>query len=408
MKRSLKILFLVICLFSFCNVVNAVSEKNLVNIYLFHSYTCKHCKEEIKLLDELEKEYDNIKVYKYEVNENGNGELLKNISEIMGSKVTGTPYTIIGNKVFSGYDYENSKGRFKGAIEYYSKYGYEDKVGEYISSIPLPSYEVKDTDPDVDEYISNYISYKVKLPLIGEVKLKNLTLPLITVVIGLADGFNPCAMWVLLFLISMLIGMKDKKRMWILGSTFLLISALIYLIFMMSWLNLANLLISVVWVRVIIAIVSLVGGIINLRGYIKHRKVSGCDVVDDKKRNRIITRIKKFTTEKNFWLAILGVIVLAISVNVVELACSAGLPVMFIEILSLNNLTAIEEIIYIVLYMLFFLLDDFVVFVIAMTTLSLTGVSSKYGNLSKLIGGILMLLIGLLLMFKPEWIMFNF
>lgn len=408
MKRSLKILFLVICLFSFCNVVNAVSEKNLVNIYLFHSYTCKHCKEEIKLLDELEKEYDNIKVYKYEVNENENGELLKNISEIMGSKVTGTPYTIIGNKVFSGYDYENSKGRFKGAIEYYSKYGYEDKVGEYISSIPLPSYEVKDTDPDVDEYISNYISYKVKLPLIGEVKLKNLTLPLITVVIGLADGFNPCAMWVLLFLISMLIGMKDKKRMWILGSTFLLISALIYLIFMMSWLNLANLLISVVWVRVIIAIVSLVGGIINLRGYIKHRKVSGCDVVDDKKRNKIITRIKKFTTEKNFWLAILGVIVLAISVNVVELACSAGLPVMFIEILSLNNLTAIEEIIYIVLYMLFFLLDDFVVFVIAMTTLSLTGVSSKYGNLSKLIGGILMLLIGLLLMFKPEWIMFNF
>ena len=408
MKRSLKILFLVICLFSFCNVVNAVSEKNLVNIYLFHSYTCKHCKEEIKLLDELEKEYDNIKIYKYEVNENGNGELLKNISEIMGSKVTGTPYTIIGNKVFSGYDYENSKGRFKGAIEYYSKYGYEDKVGEYISSIPLPSYEVKDTDPDVDEYISNYISYKVKLPLIGEVKLKNLTLPLITVVIGLADGFNPCAMWVLLFLISMLIGMKDKKRMWILGSTFLLISALIYLIFMMSWLNLANLLISVVWVRVIIAIVSLVGGFINLRGYIKHRKVSGCDVVDDKKRNKIITRIKKFTTEKNFWLAILGVIVLAISVNVVELACSAGLPVMFIEILSLNNLTAIEEIIYIVLYMLFFLLDDFVVFVIAMTTLSLTGVSSKYGNLSKLIGGILMLLIGLLLMFKPEWIMFNF
>ena len=408
MKRSLKILFLVICLFSFCNVVNAVSEKNLVNIYLFHSYTCKHCKEEIKLLDELEKEYDNIKVYKYEVNENENGELLKNISEIMGSKVTGTPYTIIGNKVFSGYDYENSKGRFKGAIEYYSKYGYEDKVGEYISSIPLPSYEVKDTDQDVDEYISNYISYKVKLPLIGEVKLKNLTLPLITVVIGLADGFNPCAMWVLLFLISMLIGMKDKKRMWILGSTFLLISALIYLIFMMSWLNLANLLISVVWVRVIIAVVSLVGGFINLRGYIKHRKVSGCDVVDDKKRNRIITRIKKFTTEKNFWLAILGVIVLAISVNVVELACSAGLPVMFIEILSLNNLTAIEEIIYIVLYMLFFLLDDFVVFVIAMTTLSLTGVSSKYGNLSKLIGGILMLFIGLLLMFKPEWIMFNF
>ena len=88
------------------------------------------------------------------------------------------------------------------------------------------------------------------------------------------------------------------------------------------------------------------GGIFNLYGYFKNRKSSGCTVVNDKKRNKIFDRIKKFTSEKNFFLAIIGVIILAVSVNIVELACSAGLPVMFIEILSINNLTIVEEIIY--------------------------------------------------------------
>ena len=99
---------------------------------------------------------------------------------------------------------------------------------------------------------------------------------------------------------------------------------------------------------------------------------------------------------------------LALSVNVVELACSAGLPVMFIEILSLNNPTVIEKVIYIALYMIFFLLDDLIVFFVAMRTMELTGFSTKYGKLSKLVGGILLLGIGILLIFKPEWLMFNF
>ena len=99
---------------------------------------------------------------------------------------------------------------------------------------------------------------------------------------------------------------------------------------------------------------------------------------------------------------------LALSVNIVELACSAGLPVMFTQILSMNNLTIIEEVLYIALYMLFFLIDDIVVFVIAMLTLNIKGISSKYGKYSKLIGGILLLIIGVLMIFKPEWLMFNF
>ena len=367
MKYIKKILFILLMFTISLSIVNASNEKNLVNIYFFHSNTCNHCNKELKLLNKLEKEYDNIIVYKYEISNNDNMLLLNKISELMGDRVTGVPYTIIGATSYSGYSEEESKGKFKATIDYYGKYGYRDVVGESIGNIKLPTYEIEEDVINVSDYANENTSYKISLPLIGKVELKNLTLPLITLIIGLVDGFNPCAMWILLFLISMLINMKDKKRMIILGVTFLLASSLVYTIFMFTWLNLASIFMSIFWIRLIIALIALIGGAINILGYF-NKKEDGCDVVDDKKRNKIFSRIKKFTSENKLSIAILGIILLAISVNIVELACSAGLPLMFTEILSLNNLTKIEEIFYILLYMFFFMLDDMIVFIIAVVT----------------------------------------
>ena len=216
-------------------------------------------------------------------------------------------------------------------------------------------------------------------------------------------------MWILLFLISTLIGMKDKKRLWILGSTFLISSALVYLAFMVSWLEFAKVISGIKLVRMAIALVALIGGILNLRSYIKSLgNADGCDVVDAKKRKKIFTKVRKFTHEKSFILAILGIILLAASVNIIELACSAGLPVIFTQLLAMNNLSGLEYALYIIIYIIFFMLDDFVIFFISIKTMELTGVSTKYSKFSHLIGGILMLLIGILLVLKPEWLMFNF
>ena len=383
-------------------------EKNLVNIYLFYSYTCPHCKEEEKLLEELKDKYDNIRVYQYEVSSEENSLLLDKASEIFNTSVSGVPFTVIGEKVYKGFNYENARARFMGTIEYYSEYGYKDIVGEYIGGVELPSYPLPEETPDIGEYLEDYNNYKIEVPLFGVVETKNLTLPVIAILIGLVDGFNPCAMWVLLFLISMLIGMKDKRKMIVLGTAFLVTSAFIYLLFMVAWLNVATLLLSVNYVRIGIGAVAIIGAVFNLFGYFHHRKETGCNVVNDKKRNKIFDRIKKFTHEENFFLALVGVMALAISVNIVELACSAGLPVMFTQILSMNNLTIIEEVLYIALYMLFFLIDDLVIFFIAVRTMEVSGVSTKYGKASKLIGGILLLIIGVLMIFKPEWLMFNF
>lgn len=383
-------------------------KDNLVNIYLFYSDTCPHCAEEEKLLDELEDKYKNIKIYRYEIGNQENSILLDEVAGLFDTTVTGVPFTVIGGKVYKGFSYENSKAKFMGTIEYYSEYGYKDIVGEYIGGVELPSYQLPEETPDIGEYLEDYNNYKIEVPLFGVVETKNLTLPVIAILIGLVDGFNPCAMWVLLFLISMLIGMKDKRKMIVLGTAFLVTSAFIYLLFMVAWLNVATLLLSVNYVRIGIGAVAIIGAVFNLFGYFHHRKETGCNVVNDKKRNKIFDRIKKFTHEENFFLALVGVMALAISVNIVELACSAGLPVMFTQILSMNNLTVVQEVMYIALYMLFFLIDDLIVFIVAVKTMEVTGVSTKYGKLSKLIGGVLLLLIGILMIFKPEWLMFNF
>ena len=407
MKKFVKIILLLILITLSTSIVKADEEKNLVNIYFFHSNTCSHCKREKELLTELEKKYPNIKIYSYEISDENNAKLLEEVTKLYETKTTGTPFTIIGDKYYKGYNSENSKSEFIATIEYYSKYGYIDRTGEYIGNIKLPTYEIKENQIDIDDYIKEFTTYKIKI-LGKTIELKKLTLPIISILIGFVDGINPCAMWVLLFLISMLIGMKDRKKMWILGLTFLGTSALIYLLFMFAWLNAATLLLTINWVRLIVGLIAITGSIINLISYIRHRKDNGCDVIDENKRNKIFSKIKKFTQEKNLFIGIIGCMTLAVSVNIIELACSAGLPVMFTQILSMNNLNIIEQVLYIALYMLFFLIDDLIVFFIAMRTMELTGFSTKYGKIAKLIGGILLMIIGVLMIFKPSWLMFNF
>lgn len=253
----------------------------------------------------------------------------------------------------------------------------------------------------------NDVNFKV--PILGEFNAKTVSLPLLSMIMGAVDGFNPCAMWILIFLITMLFNMKDRRKMWILGLTFITTSGLIYLLFMMSWLNLATFLTKIPYIRLLISIFSVIFGMINIYRYLNALdKDVGCDITNQKQRNKIMERIKKIITEKKFILSLLGIIILAVSVNILELLCSLGLPVIFTQVLAINNLTTFQYAIYIFIYILFFLIDDILIFFIAMKTLNIKGISNKYTKYSHLIGGIIMLILGLLMALKPEWLMFNF
>ena len=252
-------------------------------------------------------------------------------------------------------------------------------------------------------------SYSVDTGLFGVVSLKDVSLPIFTIILGAVDGFNPCAMWILIFLITMMFSMHDRFKMWILGLTFIFTSGFVYLCFMLSWLSLASFLSSVVLIRFLIACFAVLFGMVNIYRYFKSLNSDvGCDVTDKKKRLKIMERIKKIVNEKSFLLSILGIMLLAFSVNLIELLCSLGIPVMFTNVLAMNELSTLEYVIYIGLYLIFFLIDDILIFVIAMKTLKIKGISNKYTKYSHLIGGIIMVLLGILMVIKPEWLMFNF
>ncbi len=398
MNRIRKIIITALLLF--IPFVVSADEKTL-RVYLFHQESCPHCKKEIQYLEELKNEYSNLDVVTYEVSQNVmNYNFMNRVIDKTGIVTNGqVPFTIIGTDYYIGFE-DHVKKSIKDSI---------DKFLNDKNSIDVIAKVKNGEDVSNIKYNVNPKSTKV-IPILGEIDAKKVSLPLVAIVIGAVDGFNPCAMWVLLFLIGMLFHMKDKKKMWILGITFLLTSAVMYLLIMAAWLKVALSFMTVVWLRIFIAIVALVAGLVNLNSYIKEkkRKDDGCEIVDEKKRKKMFTKIKKITSEKKFILAIFGIIALAISVNLVELACSAGLPLIFTQILALNDLSTFEYVIYMLIYILFFLIDDIVVFVIAMLTLNIKGISSKYGKYSHLIGGIIMILIGILMIFKPEWLMFNF
>ncbi len=391
MKKYIVILFLFLLL-----PIGVIAQEK-PTIYLFYSSSCPHCKEEKAYLNELK----DVSVKMYEVTEHKENSIwMNNVKKTLGDDHQYVPYTVIGDISITGFN-ENTKLRIETALEECQKEKCENisqKVKEAGKALTIEKEE-EETKKEEEEF---------ELPLLGRVNGKEVSLPIVAIIIGLVDGFNPCAMWVLVFLISLLLGMKNEKRRWMIGITFLTTSAFVYLLFMTAWLKISLTISQITWVRMLIGLVALIGAFVNIKNYITMRKKDiGCTVVDEEKRKKTITKIKKIVNEKSAFLAIIGVITLAFSVNFVELACSAGLPLLFTQILALNKLSILSYAFYMFIYIICYLLDDILIFMIAMITLKITGITNKYTKYTHLIGGIIMLLIGLLMIFKPEILMMN-
>ncbi len=402
LKKALTILtFLFILLvpfgFAYAQEDTAV-ENDKINIYFFWGEGCPHCAGEKDFLEQYVKDNPDVVVKDYEVwGSKENLNLMMEFAKALDVDVRGVPFTVIGEHYVIGWVSDSySGGKIKEAVE----------CGRSESCPDIGAKILNNEEPEVKGEKVIGIPETMDLPIIGEIETKDFSLPLLTVVLGVLDGFNPCAMWTLVFLISLLLGLKDRKRMWTLGIVFIATSAFVYFLFMAAWLNFILFIGMVTWVRAIIGLVALGGGIYNLREYVVN-KDANCKVTNKEKRQKVFKRLKDITHKKSFLLAIGGIILLAFAVNLVEAVCSAGLPAVYTQILSLNNLSQAQYYFYILLYIFFFMLDDLIIFFIAMTTLHMTGASKKYSRLSNLIGGILMAVIGLLLIFKPELLMFG-
>ena len=390
-------------LFLFLLLIIPISVKadSKYNIYLFYGDKCPHCAEEEKFFENYLEDNKDINLVKYEVwNSEENRELLVKVQDEINNHTSGVPYLVIGEKAVVGYLSGSTDKQIEKLID---KYRSNSKKIDVIESINKGEHIKQEKDKHDKE------DKEFNLPILGKVNAKTVSLPLLSVVLGFVDGFNPCAMWILLFLITLLINNKDKKKMVILGLTFIIFSGLTYLCFMLTWLNLATFLNKITIIRFIIAMIALAAGFINLNNFYKStKKEDGCEIVKPTKRKKIIDSIKKIVNEKKFIIALCGIIVLAFSVNIIEMMCSVGLPLMFTQILSMNDLSVLEYGIYMLIYILFFLIDDIVIFIIAVISSKITAISTKLTKYSHLIAGILLLLIGLIMLIKPSLLMFNF
>lgn len=400
MKNYIIYTFLFFVLIFSLNFYPASAAENL-NVYFFWGDGCPHCEKERNVLDLLEENYPNIKIYDFEIyKHNENISLLQKISTDLGVAIDGVPLTIIGDKQFTGFSEYLTPNELKNRIEQCLNQNCPDNTGKIIGIVE------EGANINIETKGDNNVTKEIRLPFLGLIKIENFSLPLLTIIMGGLDGFNPCAMWTLLFLISLLLGMENKKRMWFFGIAFIIASASVYFLFMAAWLNLILFLGFIAWVRVVIGIFALAGGSYNIKEFFKNTK-GGCCVTGDEKRQKIFNKLKLITHAHSFWMGLLGIIILAFAVNLVELICSAGLPAIYTQVLALSDLNSWQYYLYIGLYIFVFMMDDLFVFLMAMITLQMTGITTKYARTSKLVGGILMLAIGSLLIFKPEILMFG-
>src|SRR3989339_564209 len=352
-----------------------------VELKLFYSEFCPHCQKEELFLSKLVDKYPNLKITKYQIDTDKNNQKLFAITAArFGISQLGVPLTVISDQVIQGYGDDSTTGV---AIEQAIK----NQLSKATSEKEKPE-----------------LPSQISVPILGTLTISQLSLPIFTIIIAALDGFNPCAMWTLLFLISLLLGMKDRRRMWILGTAFIVTSAFVYFLFLSAWLNFFLFVGYSTWVRYLIGLVALGAGGYYLYDYVKN-KDGGCRVTGNEKRQQVFNRIKEIAYRQQFWLALSGMILLAFAVNMVELVCSAGLPAVYTQVLSYAKLPSWQHYLYLVFYILVFMLDDLFVFFTAMLTLKAVGLESKYSRYSHLIGGILILLIGFLVLFKPEWLM---
>ncbi|GIW69773.1 MAG: membrane protein [Patescibacteria group bacterium] len=383
----------------------ARAESGQLNIYLFQSDTCPHCQKEEEFLAEIAPKYPKLTINSYEITNNiYNLRLMTKVAEKLGAESGAVPFLVIGSETILGFGSPETTGvQIQNSIEKALESHPKDVVAEVLKE--NPDIKAKNTPIAADRKEIDEVGESEKPFFELKLDLESLPLPLFTFVIALMDGFNPCAMWVLLFLISILLGTKDRKKMWILGGVFILSSGFMYFLFLAAWLNFFLLIGYAVAVRYIVGIFAIGLGVYYLYDYHKNR--GGCVVSQNEKRKNLLEKIKKVILERSLIAAAAGMAILAVAVNLIELLCSAGLPAVFTKVLSMNSLPTFQYYLYLLFYIFVFMLDDMVVFVGAMITLEAFGIKNKYAKYSHLVGGVIVFLIGLALIFRPELLSFK-
>ncbi|MHB1036603.1 MAG: glutaredoxin family protein [Pirellulales bacterium] len=244
----------------------------------------------------------------------------------------------------------------------------------------------------------------IDLPMFGRLSAYDLGLPLFTLAVGLVDGFNPCAMWVLVFLLSVLVNLHSRAKILAVAGTFVVISGLAYFAFMAAWLNVFLFVGLLRPVQVTLAVLALAIGAIHIKDFFAFKRGISLSIPESA-RPRIYERVRRIVMAEHLWGAILGASVLAVLVNMIELLCTAGLPALYTQILSLHQLPPWANYLYLALYNAAYMADDALMVTIVVITLGRRKMQETQGRWLKLISGTVVFALGVVLLVKPEWLM---
>ncbi|MBP9758232.1 glutaredoxin, partial [Candidatus Dojkabacteria bacterium] len=236
MSRFISSIFLSIFTILILSLGVSAQDSN-ITINVFERDDCKHCQEEIKFLESLKKERSDLTVNLLDINEDGNKKLWEQVAELEKiSKVT--PITTIGYNIIVGFESSETTG--KKVIEILDNNKTENITIEKFlesggSKNKITSGSTCSDDPTIPCEIREDPVY-VKIPFTGIViNVKEYSLPVLSAVLGLIDGFNPCAMWVLVTFLFVLMQIGDKKKMWTIAGIFIVAETIMYHLILSLW-----------------------------------------------------------------------------------------------------------------------------------------------------------------------------
>jgi glutaredoxin len=337
---------------------------------------CPHCEAAKVFLDELRHERPSLRITIHDVAENPAAlQRLATLAAEHGIANSGVPTFLIGPDLIVG---------FLSA----------ETTGAEIRSL-------------LDRHSQGAASYRtvesIQTPWFGELRVRDLGLPLFTITIGLLDGLNPCSMWVLLFMLSLLAGLADRAKMLLIAGTFVAVEGLAYFAFMAAWLNLFLLIGISRITELTLGGIGVVAGAINIKDFWAFRRGISLGIPDAAKHG-LYARMRRILQAENIVAALVGTVLLAVLVQAIELLCTAGLPALYTRILTMHQLDGWTYYGYLVLYNVVYMLDDVVVLAIGIITISHYRLQEREGRWLKLISGLVMAGLGAVLLLQPKWL----
>ncbi len=385
MKKILRNLLLLFALFFVFSL--SVSANNTVNIYYFWGDGCPHCNIQKPTLEALEQNNNKIKVHYYETwYDRSNSELFNKVARSHGTSVTGVPATFIGSRYWVGYN-ETIREQIEEYVYQCLENGCNDKAYYTIFGEEPPIF--LDGEDKRVEYINIFGS---------QVEVSDMPLIFSTFLIAFIDGFNPCSLWVLSFLLGIVVLTKNRKKILLIGLTYLIVASLAYGAFIIGMINVSAYTRYLDSIRIFVAVLAIGFAAINIKDFFFYKKGISL-TISDKHKPKLYQKVRNIMKpENNTRNLIIGSAALALGITLVELPCTAGFPMIWSRIITENQVDNAFFIFLFIIYLLTYFLIELALFLTAVFTLKVSKFDETHGRLLKLIGGMIMLSLGAVLL----------